>query len=162
MARGIPGTKRIGIASLALLAVLLPISPAVAHRCDNCFEPTTGPPGTVVTAARSYRVTWNQDHHYTYKTLYQSKAPTLELFSAPEPRRDVTFIVPDVPPGRYALSAYDGSEGGGHYVYTAFRVTPRSSSLPSTGPSSLAWMIASGLAGLLLGAQLICRGPRRL
>ncbi len=145
---------RIGLAGVAVLAALLPISPALAHRCDNCFEPTSGPPGTVVTVPRSYKVTLNQDHYYAYKRdLYRPNVRTFVLFVASEPRSGVKISVPNVPPGRYAVSAYDGSEGGGHYVYTAFRVTHPSSALPSTGDPSFAWVVI-GVIILLLGTRL--------
>lgn len=134
--------------------MLVLASPALAHRCDNCFEPRFGPPGTVVTAPRAYRVTWNQDHYYGLKDLYRARARTLSLFDATQPRRGVTIKVPKVTSGRYALSAYDGSEGGGHYAYTAFRVTAPASPLPRTGGSMPTW-IAVALMTVLLGMQFL-------
>ncbi len=61
------------------------------------------------------------------------------------------FQVPDVPPGRYEVKIYDGSEEGQHYTWDFIRVTAK---------SSVPWALLFALLAGLLGA-LLTYGARR-
>jgi hypothetical protein len=142
---------------IVLLILLVP-SPAAAHRDDEFFSRHEGPPGTVVVIHRAYRVVWN-GFEAPPGALYHPKRRELTLTEVDRPTRNLEIRIPDVAPGRYALLAYDGSEGGGHITWTVFRVLP--GSLPTTGGGFdttlvrlAAILVAVGLAALSIGVAV--------
>jgi hypothetical protein len=72
-------------------------------------------------------------------------------------RTRLSFDVPDVPPGKYLVVVYDGSESGLHYTWETFRVTagtaPAKDVLPDGDPSPAPLLLGAGLlaSGLILG-----------
>jgi hypothetical protein len=133
-----------------ILLIFLTALPAAAHRSDEFFSRREGPAGTVVVVQRAYRVVWN-GFEAPPGAPYHPHRRELTLIEVPQPTRNLEVRIPDVAPGRYALLAYDGSEGGGHITWTVFRVLP--SWLPRTGMNGLE-VTASMLAVLLLVAEL--------
>jgi hypothetical protein len=140
-----PAVRRIAGVLRAVLASALAAGTfaawASAHGpCGTCLSPMSGPPGTEVTTEHTtaYWIIWNgrgdpQDR--VLGPLYRRDAKTTDLVrcgNAPPGsspvllcpvRRSLKFTVPNVPPGRYPVVIYDGSEGGGHYTFDVFRVT---------------------------------------
>lgn len=147
---------RVALWTLMTLIVLLP-STALAHRQDGAFSVRSGPPGTMVTVFRAQKVVWNPIGLDNLGTVEHRKQPTLTLLDLDRPKRTVRFRVPAVPPGRYTVQAYDGSEGGSHYIWTVFTVTP--GLLAETGEAF--WLGLWGTA-LLFGGFLSIGASRRL
>ena len=149
------------VCALGLMVLAAP--PTLAHRCDGCFNTRSGPPGTVVVIWRAYRVEWNGPEVSPQGPSlgpYHPHRRTLTLLSRSEPRRNLRVRVPDVRPGVYSLIAYDGSEGGEHYMWTTFRVQPSSrKSLAPTG-QLVALPVALGVTLLVLGCVLIRAGKK--
>jgi hypothetical protein len=139
------------VGTTMLLVVTASASPAGAHRWNGAFHPRAGSPGTIVTVWRAYKVDWNPDVD-SLGSIYHPRLPTLVLVERSRPVRDLQFRIPDVPAGRYTVIAYDGSEGGSHYLWTNFRVTRPS--LATTG-IGLGWLTLSGLTLLALGLSLL-------
>jgi hypothetical protein len=123
-----------------LVVALVLAASAEAHGpCGSCLSRTSGPPKTRVTVrTTAYWIIWNgtglpQDgalgpvHRRDERTIElvrcrQAPPDSVPVLLCPA-RRDVSFVVPDVPPGPYPVVIYDGSEGGFHYTWDLFRVT---------------------------------------
>lgn len=94
-----------------------------------CLVPTNGPPGTRVTIVGTvaYRVVWNDSIFRflgpTRGDLYRRGSRTVVVVRIDRPKARVSFLVPKVAPGRYAVVIYDGAEGGEHFTWGFFRVT---------------------------------------
>ena len=111
----------------AVVAVVLAIpTAALGHNRCGCLSRTEGRPVALVTIDRqgwtAYRVVWNGRGHSNLNRYRRRGVPAIELVRFRRPRRGVRFRVPRVPPGRYPVVIYDGSEGGSHYVWELFRV----------------------------------------
>jgi hypothetical protein len=142
--------RRLALATLITLIVLAP-AVALAHRWDGAFSVRSGPPGTVVTVFRAYKVVWNPIGLSALGTVERPKQLTLTLIDRDRPKRNVRFRVPAVPPSTYTVAAYDGSEGGAHYTWTVFRVT-RPGLAETGGPF---WVGLWGVALLVWGLVLV-------
>jgi hypothetical protein len=134
---------------------------AAAHGPWHFLSRSSGPPGSEVTIARTtaYRVVWNGrglPHDGSLRPAYRPRAETIELVQSPveAARRGVRFAVPDVPPGSYPVVVYDGSEGGFHYTWDWFRVTP------DEGGGT--WSALAGAAAAAAALFLVAYGARRL
>jgi hypothetical protein len=133
-----------------ILLILLTAPPAAAHRSDEFLSRREGPASTVVVVHRAYRVVWN-GFEAPPGAPYHPQRRELTLIEVQRPVRNLEVQIPNVAPGRYALLAYDGSEGGEHITWTVFRVLPKS--LPRTGMNG-SEVSASTLAVFLLVAEL--------
>jgi hypothetical protein len=94
-----------------------------------CLVPRSGPPGTRsrIVGTVAYRVVWNDPiarFLVPGGDRYRRRSRTVGLGRIDQPRARVRFHVPNVAPGRYAVVIYDGDEGGEHYTWSFFRVTP--------------------------------------
>jgi hypothetical protein len=91
------------------------------------------------------------------KSIYHFDQPMLVVAEADD-RSQLQFVVPDVPPGKYIVVMYDGSEGGRHYTWNTFKVTgaaPADGEDPTDNQpaqSTMAWLIAGGMLVLGLAA----------
>jgi hypothetical protein len=162
-------TLGVSLAAGLLLAAAGP-TVALAHRFDGVFSDRSGPPGTQVTVdLRIWKIEWNPFIAGVGPPLFRENNPTLTLTRTTpcrtdqlgntvcRARRDVSFRIPRVRPGRYIVAAYDAGEGHSHYSWTIFRVTPRSE-LPNTGPPALYLPLAPAL--LLLGSVFVLMSRR--
>ena len=172
--------------SLAILA--LATLPARAHGpCgavgSSCLEPYEGPPGTVVTTVdfEGVLALWNPRPNVlalgvpgsskvcdiecaAAKPVYHLDLPMVVLDQAPD-RSRLQFVVPDVPPGKFVVVMYDGSEGGFHYTWDTFKVAAQSPNTELTrgdepGTWNIRWLVAIGLLLLGVGAGWVL-GNRR-
>lgn len=107
-----------------------------AHGPCRCLKPSTGPPGAVVRFDGSaFKVVFNPDRpelpigpRELWRAHKGAVAPIVvfrrSYTYAPRPRRvRARWSVPTVPPGRYPIAIYDGTEGGAHYTWDFFEVT---------------------------------------
>ena len=128
-----------------------------------CLEPTSGPPGEEVTVVGTvaYRVVWNEAVDYMGSPSNRASVPAIPrterlVNGYQKVIRGLTFTVPDVPPGRYPVVIYDGSEGGAHYTWDYFNVTAPSES--ALWPRSRAFLLAVVLAcGAVTATWLLYR-----
>jgi hypothetical protein len=163
--------------AVLLTAVLAGIhaGPGMAHGpCGICLSPTFGTPGTEVAIRHrpAYWIIWNgaglpQDG--ALRPVHRKDARTIELVrcsGAPRTsvpvllcpaRRNLSFVVPEVPPGRYPVVIYDGSENGFHYTWDLFRVTAEDHSGGFHLRAPLLPLLAGAVLLLLVGAY----GARR-
>jgi hypothetical protein len=85
---------------------------------------------------------------------YRPERKTLKLFSRSSRQRGAVFAVPlRVPPGKYLVVIFDGTEGGSHYTWDVFTVVAQGSPLPSKGVEVLPTLIVAG-AALIVGYYL--------
>lgn len=174
----------------AFLFVALVPHPAIAHGpCgavgSSCLEPNLGPRGTEVTTEgfEGVLAVWNPRPNILAlgvpgsskdcdikcaeaKPIYHFDQPLVVLAEA-DHRSQLQFVVPDVPPGKYIVVMYDGSEGGRHYTWNAFKVTGAAQTDSEDQTESeatqgnTAWLFAGGMLALGLAAGWgLCR--RRL
>ena len=121
---------RRAIASTAVL-LLFAAEPAAAHGPCTCLDRFAGAPGQrVEVLSRSIRGVLNPRRAqipYGPRDLWADRRAGVRprtLYRSRRPRRH-TFRVPSVPPGRYVIAIFDGSEGGSHYTWARFRVRRR-------------------------------------
>lgn len=154
---------------------------AAAHGPCNCLSPNSGPPGTEVSVGSpSFKIVFSPDRAETVygpKSLWRTRPPgppprvvfrtTYRYEPRPDPNApSPTFDVPEVPPGRYGVVIFDGSEGGQHYTWDFFRVTDASASSqakrsdqpnrasPKTAEASSGVGVMIALAGVVGGLAL--------
>jgi hypothetical protein len=121
-----------------------------------CLSPTSGPPGTRVAVDwTTWKIVWNGKQSpapvgYTHDTDQSS----LVLFESPDrdPEDGVSFSVPDVPPGTYAVAFYEVGENYQHYRWDTFTVT---------GSSLSPVEITVWIAGLVLVVTAVSVVSRR-
>jgi hypothetical protein len=177
----------------AFLFLALVPHPVIAHGpCgavgSSCLEPNEGPPGTEVTTGdfEGIFAVWNPRPNILAlgvpgsskecdincakaKSIYHFDQPMVVVAEADD-RSQLQFGVPDVPPGKYIVVMYDGSEGGRHYTWNTFKVTgvapADGEDRPTAEPtrSTTAWLFAGGMlvAGLVAGWGLGRRRSTRL
>jgi LPXTG-motif cell wall-anchored protein len=75
------------------------------------------------------------------------------------PRDSVELRVPDVPPGRYLIALFDGSEGGTHYTWDHLTVLGGDADAGGLDP---ALAIAAGLLLLAGAGAFALRRSRRI
>ncbi|MCA1701982.1 MAG: hypothetical protein LC808_01400 [Actinobacteria bacterium] len=96
------------------------------------------------------------------KSIYHFDQPMVVLAEA-DPLAQLQFVVSDVPPGKYIVVMYDGSEGARHYTWNTFKVTgasPAGNEDPTDSEprqSNIAWLFAGAMLVVGLAAGL---GPR--
>jgi hypothetical protein len=125
-----------------------------------------GPPGTEVAVDSGvWKIEWNTFIDGLRPRLFRENRPTLTLARTTpcrkdqfgktvcRARRNVSFRVPSVRPGRYIVAAYNASEAHSHYIWTIFRVIPRSE-LPNTGSSAVYQPLAPVLL-LIIGLVFV-------
>ena len=114
----------------AVLALAAAAEPASAHGpCDpGCLTKYAGFPGERVQVhVKSIRAVLNPRRSqipYGPRALWTARVRDVgarTLYRSSAARRH-SFRVPRVPPGRYVIAIFDGSEGGSHYTWTHFRV----------------------------------------
>lgn len=168
---------------LAFVLVTLVPDHAIAHGpcgsvSSSCLEPNEGPPGTEVTTGGSggfegILAVWNPRPNILAlgvpgsskecdikcaeaKSIYHFDQPMVVVAEADD-RSQLQFVVPDVPPGKYIVVMYDGSEGGRHYTWNTFKVTAASAATEAASgndptQSNRRWFLAVGMLVLGLGA----------
>jgi hypothetical protein len=168
---------------LAFVFVTLGRDHAIAHGpCgsvgSSCLEPNEGPPGTEVTTEGSggfegILAVWNPRPNILAlgvpgstkdcdikcaeaKSIYHFDQPMV-VVAETDDRSQLQFVVPDVPPGRYIVVMYDGSEGGRHYTWNTFKVTAAPAATEGASDnepkqSNMRWFLTIGMLVLGLGA----------
>jgi hypothetical protein len=162
-----------------VLAVPLPVAGAHGPCGKECLSETSGPPSTDVETRhlKGVLAVWNPRPNTLglgvpgtsaacdvgcarRKSIFHLDVPSLILDEATRPAV-MRFKVPDVPPGRYLVVVYDGSENGFHYTWQPFTVTSGESDEPAEGRFRLAaWLPAvTALLGFVIGAVVcVARG----
>jgi hypothetical protein len=144
---------------------------APAHGPCGCLKPSTGSPGTVVPfEGRAFKIVFNPDRAELpigppelWGAHEDALAPIVVFRRsyryAPRPQLvRASWKVPQVPPGRYLIAIYDGSEGGAHYTWDFFEVPdegPTSARKPAEVPAAarsddVGMTVVAGVAGLSL------------
>jgi hypothetical protein len=153
-----PGSRgRLGALLLAAIFAmiftgLLPAKPALAEgRCEDslgreCLSPRSGEPGTLVEVEKAtWKVVWNEDRPGAAGFRYRPDQPTIVVVEVEDDtfRDDLSFRVPDVPPGSYEVVIYDDSS----YWWERFTVTG-----PGASARIVLWvgMVVLGLAAIVL------------
>jgi hypothetical protein len=120
---------------VALLGWLALAPAAAAHGPCRCLTPSSGPPGTRVSAEYPlYKVVFNPDRAdlgIGPEGLWDRHRPGVPVtvlrrtwHYAALQYGNGTFTIPRrARPGRYLIALYDGGEGGSHYSWASFRVT---------------------------------------
>ena len=141
---------------------------AVAHGPCGCLKPSSGPPGTVVPFEGSaFKIVFNPDRpelpigpRELWRAHDEAVAPIVVFRRSyrysPRPQRvRASWKVPDVPPGRYLVTIYDGSEGGAHYTWDFFAVRDEDSRAgadrPAADDDGIDTLVVAAVAGLALG-----------
>ena len=119
----------------------------------RCLDPRSGEPGTRVTinGTLAYRAVWNENVVYGDGLRSIPLAPIAVLVNRPRAREKLQFVVPEVEPGTYPISIYDGAEVGGHYTWDVFTVTDG-----EAAPRTWAWIVPLVVVGFL-GVLFITR-----
>lgn len=158
--------------SIAFLAVAVP---AAAHGpCPTCVEPAQVSVGDPIDLDyKTYKALLNPNRRqltpgpkpYCYgcqlKLWRQRVAgvPPVELGVWRPRRAELRLPAPDVPPGRYLIALFDGSESGTHYTWDFLRVTePKGDDGDADAPFRL---LAAVVAVLAATASLVLLWRRR-
>ncbi|HKI66312.1 MAG TPA: hypothetical protein VJ989_03480 [Solirubrobacterales bacterium] len=146
---------------VAFVAVAALCAPAAAHGpCPDCVMPDKAAPGQkLLILDRAYKAVLNPSRgqlelgarpncYGCHLDLWKERMPGVAPVVLGEwrpPRQHAEVRVPQVPPGRYLLAVYDGSESGTHYTWDFIRVTDQT----TKGAPGIA------LVGLLAAVALV-------
>ncbi len=152
------GGRKSGFLSIAavtfavIFSGLVSAKPALAEgRCEDnvgreCLSPRSGEPGTLVEVGNpTWKVVWNEDRPGAAGFRYRPDQPTVVVVEVEDGtfRDDLSFHVPEVPPGSYEVVIYDHNS----YSWETFTVTR-----PGAQSRLLWWigLVALGLVVVLL------------
>lgn len=142
---------------------------AAAHGPCRCLKPSSGPPGTVVPfEGPAFKIVFNPDRpelpigpRELWRAHDRAVAPIVVFrrsyrYSSRPQRAGASWKVPDVPPGRYLVTIYDGSEGGAHYTWDFFAVRSEDSrgadrTAADDDDEGVDTTVVAAVAGLALG-----------
>ena len=156
------------------LAVLQCGTAAAHGPCNGCVAPSNAQPGQRIKVDYStYLAIWNPGKapltkgptpncygcQLGLRRDHVSGTPAIIVFEHRPRAPEFSFAVPDVPPGKYLIALFDGSEGGGHYTWSYVTVAGagdgRESKDDGSGMLIAAVIVVSVL--LISGAWFGCR-----
>lgn len=157
--------------ALALMLLALSAPLAQAHGPCDCLSPASGPSGTRVHATYPiYKVIFNPDRSdlpIGPDSLWQDHRPGAPVtvyrdewrYSSENLNSGGSFTIPQARPGRYLIALYDGGEGGVHYSWDWFTVTPEKAEAASSSeadPTRISpWFaVLSAAAALAIGVAV--------
>lgn len=146
----------LAVTFVVIFTGLVSAQPALAAgRCEDyfgreCLSPRSGEPGTVVEVDQAtWKVVWNEDRPGAAGFRYRPDQPTIVVVEVDDNtfRDDLSFRVPDVPPGSYEVVIYDDTS----YWWERFTVTG-----PGVASRLLLW-VGMSVLGLVVAVLWVVR-----